>query len=191
MSEGAGKNTAIIVAMITLIGSVLTAGIANWDKLAPYFFSPDAPPNTGNNGGIAGDGNPTPLQGTVTELDFSGIASRSYRIGPATVKNIRFDPMPPAVLAQHQEVKTHFSYDVCCGHTARIWVRPVWNGAQCSYGASGSPDYSGTGNGTSKFSMRGANCQSAEITGIRFSVKNKANGNEAKTIIPVQYTFNN
>lgn len=123
------------------------------------------------------------------EVDFSAIPSRTYRIGPVTVRNIRFDPFPPSVLAQHQEVSTRFAYDVCCGHTVNIWVRPVWNGSQCSYGASGSPAYSGTGTGTSNFSMRGTGCRSAVITGIRFSVKNQASNDKAETVVPVKYTF--
>jgi hypothetical protein len=123
------------------------------------------------------------------EVDFSAITRRTYRIGPVTIRNIGFNPFPPSVLAEHQEVITSFAYDVCCGYSALIWVRPVWTGSQCSYGASGSPVYSGRGNGSSSFNMRGAGCRSAVISGIRFSVKNQANNESAETVIPVRYTF--
>ena len=135
---------------------------------------------------------PTPRTSTpITEpaADYSKIPSRSYRIGPVNVSNIRFNPMPPDVLEQNQQVKTLFSYEVCCGRTVHIWVQPVWNGSQCTYGASGSPAYSGTGSGTSQFNMHGTGCALAEIIGIRFEVQDQANAERANIVVPVKYKF--
>jgi hypothetical protein len=201
MSEGSGKNATIIIALITVLGSVLTAVITNWDKLFPPTTSSstagDAAPKRvlPTDGGSVTSGstasNDAPRRKEDPSFDFSDLPTRSYRVGVVTIQGIRLSPTPPATLAQNQQVNTRFDYDVCCGASVNIWVRPVWSGGQCSYAASGSPRYSGTGTGTSDFNMRGADCTLTQITGIRFSVKNLDNDNEDMTVIPVQYTFSN
>jgi hypothetical protein len=195
MSEGSGK-TAIIVALITVVGSVLTAGIANWDKFFPPAASspeknaaPVSPPNQAppNRGGAAN--NDRPQRRDDPPLDFSDLSRRLYRVGVVTFQDIRLNPMPPAVLTQNQAVNVRFSYDVCCGASVHFWVRPVLSGGQCSDSFTGSPPYSGRGAATSVFAMRGADCRSTRITGIRLSVKNDDNAVEDMTVIPVQYKF--
>jgi len=213
MTDGSGKNTAIIVALITVLGSLLTAVVANWDKIGPYFASNNTPSNNSGNTSVPTSPPPAPtvrptpiptLRPTIMPTirptlrpiprptaspDFSSIPRNSYRIGTVTIKNLRLNPMPPAALTQHQEVTTHFSYDVCCGATVRIWIQPIVTGSQCRYAFSPSPKFSGRGNSSSNFNLSGSGCASARVTGIQLKVKKEGGNSQDQTVIPVLYTF--
>ena len=122
---------------------------------------------------------------------FADIPTRRFTALGVRITNVRLSPPPPARLSTGQQVNAEFDYSVTTGRNVHIWVRPVTEGSgACSYGASGSPKYSDTGDGRGWFTMRGDGCATTRITGVHFKVGDVADRDRTEQfVIPVSYTL--
>lgn len=123
--------------------------------------------------------------------DYAGLSARTYRVAGVTMSRIEFSPAPPAKIVPGENISIGFNYRLEGARTARIWARPVHSGSgACAYGASGSPELTGSGRGQQRFSMTGSGCRNHRITGVRFSVQPDNDSSRAdEVIVPVSYSF--
>lgn len=156
MADGSARSAVIAAAAIGAFGAVVAATISSWDKLFPR---------------------PSPIVETPIdpppEVDLS---ERTYRVGPVTLRGIRLDTTLPTTLHQGQLMNASFEHEVCCGAGAHVWVRPEFEGAACTYGASGSPKHRGSGTGRGWFRVRGEACRAARLASLRVSAARSDEG---------------
>ena len=126
---------------------------------------------------------------SATPKPTTPLEERTFKFGLVTLKNLSLSPSPPSRLIEHEQVDIKFNYDVCCQKDVRIWIRPKIIGNNCKHGASGSPEYSGKGEGKSHFNLKGSGCKSSKVKELTVKVLDIGKEKEKKFTIPLNATY--
>ncbi|RMG27554.1 MAG: T9SS C-terminal target domain-containing protein [Bacteroidetes bacterium] len=111
-----------------------------------------------------------------------------YAFGDIYLSELTYCPDTPARLMNGDDVTLFFSHNINVAGGVRIFIRPFSQGALASnYATSGSPSYTGTGDGDSRFTISSGNVVVDELR-VRITT-NDQSATLMEYFVPVHFVF--